>query len=157
MPILFPALKPSTRSFTVADYPVTLNSFARGIVYPRLRAQRPNGALLELTFSNIADADAASILEAFALSRSGFHSLILPTEIVSGINLQALKDRIKLNSYLRWHFNDPPKVDAGVPGISTVSVTLVATLSRNTRKLSELAASSGAFALNGQAVALNAN
>lgn len=127
MPIPFPTLKPTTRAFTAADYPVTSPEYARGIAYPRLRGQRPSGALLELTFNNITDTEAASILEAFALSRSGFHPLSMPTELVSGIDLQALKDRIRPGTYLAWHFNDPPKVDAGIPGISTVTVSLVAT------------------------------
>lgn len=127
MPIPFPSIKPSARSFTAPDYPVTSPEYVRGVTYPRLRSNRAVNAQLELTFTNITDAQASDILAAYVASRSGFHPLTMPVELVAGIDLQALRDRINPTSFLRWHFNGPPKVDAGIPGISTVNVTLVAT------------------------------
>lgn len=129
MAIPFPAIKPSARSFTAADYPVTAPEYARGIAYPRLRGNTAVNAQLQLSFNNITDAEAASILESYALSRSGFFPLSIPGDIVSGIELDALKIRVNLRGRLSWHFSSPPKIDAVISGISNATVELTATTS----------------------------
>lgn len=129
MPIPFPTLKPSARSFTAPDYPVTSPEYARGIAYPRLRGNKPVNAQLQLSFSNITDAEAAALLESYALSCSGFYPLSIPEEIVAGIELEALKSLVYLQENLQWYFNSPPKIDAVISGISSATVELTATAS----------------------------
>lgn len=130
MPILFPPLRPSARSFTTADYPVSIPEYAPGIVFPRLWGQTPSNALMQLTFTNIPDDDAVAILDSYVASKGGFHPLTMPPEITSGIDLEELALRVSCDSYLLWHFSEAPKVDSGIPGISNVAVSLVATLSK---------------------------
>lgn len=154
MPIPFPPLRPTSRAYTTADYPVASPEFAAGIAYPRLWGQTASNAVLQLQFDNITDAQAVAILSSYAASRGGFHPLTLPPEIVSGIELLDLRYKIANTNYLLWHYAEPPKVEARIPGISSVTVSLVATLSKTPFIAQNLFDSTNTYDLNASSLTM---
>lgn len=124
MPVSFPALRPTSRTYTAPEY-AQLNPQYVGVVsYPRLLSSKPGKATLSLTFENIPDGDAALIIASWMNSLTGFLPLALPPEIVSGIENSALATRIQTGQHLDWFFDGPPKQNSVIKGISTVQVEL---------------------------------
>ena len=132
MAVPFPALTPSSRTFTPPRWPVTSSTSQSGVSTVRLWGSQPSEAGLSLSFRNIEDDSAALILESYRLAKGNVEELTLPTSLFDGASA-LLKEQLNLTagSYsLRWHFprDNPPQATAVKPGRSDVSVTLVGEL-----------------------------
>lgn len=125
MTVLFPALRPTTRSYTAPEFAQLNPLFVNSIAFPRLLGSQPGKARLSLSFENIPDSDAALIIASYMNSLTGFLPLSLPTEIVSGVDNSSLATRIQTGQHLEWYFNGPPKQSSIIKGISTVQVELI--------------------------------
>jgi hypothetical protein len=51
----FPAIKPTTRTFTMGDYPSKTYTSLSGVIFKRAFGNRQTGYTLNLTFRNIGD------------------------------------------------------------------------------------------------------
>jgi hypothetical protein len=98
MTIAFPTLKPSSRSLELGGYPVLDGRSRDGSYYPHLLGSKSFGAQLSLTFRNVQDSQGASLLNCYRSSRSSFHPLALPPEVVAGIDDEDLAARIYYES-----------------------------------------------------------
>lgn len=126
MTIIFPAIAPTTRSFDAAQYAELNPQYVGTISYPRLLASKPGKAKLSLSYENIADAQAASIIAVYMNTLSGYLPVALPPEVVAGIDDEALAQRIQTGLHMDWYFDSPPKQNSVKAGISTVQVELIA-------------------------------
>lgn len=128
MPIPFPALTPSSRTVTPAQYNTKINEFSRGITFEVLLGNIPTESVLVVTFANISDTQVAAVLTSFVNSRGGFHAVALPASIFAGFELAELNTLVRDPTGLSWHFKGPPQVESVIPGFSTVKVEFIATL-----------------------------
>jgi hypothetical protein len=130
MAVSFPSITPTNRSFSAPIYPVTVYRSQSGVSVRRLWASQPSNARLSLTFSNIADADAADILTCYNNALGSVDTLSLPSTVFNGAETALSRYLSQTGTILNWRFADdtPPKVDSVVPGRSSVSLELIASL-----------------------------
>jgi hypothetical protein len=125
MAVSFPALRPTSRTYTAPEYALLSPQYVGTVSYPRLLGSKPGKAKLSLSFENIPDGDAALIIASWMNSLTGFLPITLPTEIVAGIDDAGLASRIQTGQHLDWFFDGPPKQNSVIKGLSTVQVELV--------------------------------
>ena len=132
----FPAVKPSSRSFSPGEYPsTTFESLDGTKTHLRYGNKRVN-ATLTLTFSNISDAEAGLIIANYENVMSEYDFVRFKDENAAiGIDSSFLKQEIRDNAGtgqtklgLRWRYSRPPSVTSVQPGISNVSCSFVACL-----------------------------
>lgn len=130
MAVTFPAITPTSRSFAAPVYPVTTYRSQSGVSIRRLWASSPSNARLSLTFSNISDDNAKLILDCYKNALGSVDALTLPSAVFSGADTALATFMSSPDLVLTWHFADdsPPKVDSVVPGRSSVSLELIASL-----------------------------
>lgn len=124
----FPAIKPASRSFAAAQFPVTVYKAQSGATTRRLWASQPSSATLKLTFNNLNDTDTRSILTAYDTALGNFDELTLPTALFDGMD--SLLRQTVTGTGLIWRFADdaPPTVETTFNGRSRVDVVLVGTI-----------------------------
>jgi hypothetical protein len=102
----FPALKPSSRTFTPGAYP---NTAFRAWSGAEGRVRHGNVMLestLRLRFAGINETQMLSILTHYQGQRGGFESFVLPADVWSGVS--TVSD-YSLTGY-RWCYTEPPTV-----------------------------------------------
>jgi len=124
MAIQFPALKPSSFTFTPATYNVTTPKFRDIVASPRLLASKPNSSTLSLDFRAISGNKILTIFTAWESSFSGLYDLVLPPEIVSSIKSINFSGRIVGVKSTGWRFSEEPLLSNVTAGIGDVSVQL---------------------------------
>ena len=132
--IQFPALVPSGRSFSPGSYPEAVFEAQNGSKSFIRYGNKPVNATLSLSFSNISDDDANSILTAYFDSESVAEKYKnISTKALAGIQYSpldsALSQRIgQYDTGLRWRFSGPPEYSSVFPGVANVSCSFVACL-----------------------------
>lgn len=123
----FPAVTPTSMSFTAPEFPVRSNTSLSGVVSRRIFGSRGSRAILSLEFQNLEDWIAVQFLDAWNLARGTLGVLVVSDTVFNGAE-QSLADYLKVGGdQLAWHFAEAPQVQRVVPGISSVRVTLEAT------------------------------
>lgn len=130
MAVTFPSITPSSRSFSAPVYPVTSYRSQSGTTTRRLWASAPSNARLSLSYNNISDTNARSLLDCYKNAFGSIEALSLPSAIFSGAETTLATFMSSPDLVLTWHFADdsPPKVDSVVPGRSSVTLELIASL-----------------------------
>lgn len=132
MPVSFPSLTPTSRSFSAPQWPITRIDSQSGVTSTRLWGSKPRAARLDLSFDNITDDNAALIMSAYNSAKGSLTDLTLPNSIFTGAsaNLKSWLDTTGMSAGLKWYFdaNQSPTIESVVSGRSSVRVTLVAEL-----------------------------
>lgn len=121
----FPSgLKPTSRSYRPGKYPQIAFEALNGATTMIRYGQRPYNAQLTLTFANIADNDAARIVNHYEERMANFSSVTFDSAtglagLVSTLAFQVSESA----SGLVWRYAEPPQVESVYPGISTVTCT----------------------------------
>ena len=132
----FPAVRPSSRSFSPGEYPsTTFESLDGTKTHLRYGNKRVN-ATLTLSFSSISDADAGLILANYDDVMSDYDFVRFKDENAAiGIDGSFLKQEIrddagtgKTKLGLRWRYDGPPQVTSVYVGRSNVECKFVACL-----------------------------
>ena len=131
----FPNIKPTTRSFTMGDYPSKTYRSLSGVIFKRAFGNRQTGYTLDLTFRNIGDTSelrsrsgtAKQIIDHYNDVDGTFSSFALPARVFEGMD-NDFKDLIRSPSNIKWRYVGPPKVQSVKSGVSTVTVNLVGEL-----------------------------
>lgn len=116
----FPALTPSSRTFTPGEYPHTPFTTYNGL---QNRVRHSNVMLsssLRLSFIALAEADMLSILSHYQGQAGGFESFLLPSSIWSGVT--TISD-YELTDY-RWRYTEAPTVDDAYCSLYNVELAL---------------------------------
>ena len=131
MAVTFPNIEPTSRSFSAPKWPTTGMTSQSGVTTRRLWGSLPSQAQLSLTFANITDDNAASILSAYNSAKGATTDLTLPSIIFNGAST-ALANWLNTSSTgadMKWFFTeDPPSLESIAPGRSSVRVNLIAEL-----------------------------
>lgn len=120
----FPALAPSTRSYSFGEYPVTTEAGFGGGSVRFLHNTTPNGITLDLTFNALTQANAALIRDHYR-GQDGTHvSFELPDKVWIG---QSSASNITASTTY-WRYAQPPSEEHLEIGHITIAVQLVAVL-----------------------------
>ena len=132
--ILFPSLKPSSRTFNPGKYPSTTFESLDGTKTHLRYGNRRVNATLTLGFSNLSDSDAKLIIDNYVLTNEDWDDADEKTRWVVFSSTRGLGGAATdLASYmmpsgLRWRYTQAPKVTSVYPGISNVSCSFVGCL-----------------------------
>ena len=131
----FPNIKPTTRSFTMGDYPSKTYRSLSGVIFKRAFGNKQTGYTLDLTFRNIGDTselrslsgNAKQIINHYNDVDGTFSSFTLPARVFEGMD-NDFRDLIRNPSNVKWRYAEPPQVQSVKSGVSTVAVSLVGEL-----------------------------
>jgi len=131
----FPNIKPTTRSFTMGDYPSKTYRSLSGTIFKRAFGNKQTGYTLDLTFKNVGDAAelrthagfAKQIIDHYNDVDGTFSSFTLPARVFEGMD-NDFRDLIRSPSNINWRYAEPPKVQSVKANMSTVTVKLIGEL-----------------------------
>lgn len=127
MPVAFPSIAPTGRSYSPGTYPQTEFRAQNGSVTVVRYGNRRVDSELSLEFQNITDANAALILANYEAVNSAWDSVTFTTATGALGAGTTLADYILESggSGLRWRYAEPPSVTSTIPGRSTVQCKFV--------------------------------
>ena len=133
--INFPAIKPSSRSYTPGRYPQVEFIAQNGAKTVLRYGNKKVDAKLTLGFTNISDVEANEILDFYENINSDYDYInfsFQKKDALAGVGIKALREKISQkndNGYtLRYRFDGPPTLTSVKPGISNVQCKFVACL-----------------------------
>ena len=117
----FPALKPSARSLSQGNSAVQVFQSMSGKETRVITGSTLYGDALTLTFNNLQEAAAKSIVSHFRAQRGTALSFTLPAAVWAGwVEYEAA-----ITPTQKWRYDSQPSVTGVAPSIMTVSVSLV--------------------------------
>lgn len=131
----FPNIKPTTRNFTMGDYPSKTYRSLSGTIFKRAFGNKQTGYTLNLTFRNIGDTSelrslsgtAKQIIDHYNDVDGTFSNFTLPARVFEGMD-NDFRALIRSPSNVKWRYAEPPQVQSVKSGVSTVTVNLVGEL-----------------------------
>ena len=131
----FPAIRPTTRTFTMGDYPSKTYTSLSGVIFKRAFGNRQTGYTLNLTFRNIGDTSelrsysgtAKQIIDHYNSVDGTYGKFTLPDRMFAGMD-DGLESLIQAPTDISWRYAAPPQVQSVKAGVSTVTVRLVGEL-----------------------------
>ena len=121
-------LVPSTRSYSPGEYPQSEFQALNGVKTIIRYGKRRYDSTLTLGFNNIADSDAAAILQNYEDINSVWDEVTFNgTGVVEGASSQ-MQSYFVERTELKWRYDGPPTVTSVYPGRSNVQCKFVACL-----------------------------
>ena len=99
----------------------------------RLWANKASGATLNLTYENITDAEADDFMATFDATKGNFDyfsNITSSHAMFAGMSSSLVSEILDetVNAGAQWTFRNRPNIRSVIPGISTVTVNLIAEL-----------------------------
>ena len=127
--VSFPALVPSSRSYSPGVFPEQQFQAQNGAVVRVRYGNQRYSSSLSLTFANITDANAALILQNYVDVMDDDNYAEFTTSNVAAGADESLTPWIReTNSILKWKYASPPSVASVKPGLSTVTCEFIGEL-----------------------------
>ena len=121
----FPSFTPSQRSFKPGIYPQRSYRSLSGVVTKRTFGNSPSQATLEMSFNNVPDSTAASIIAHYNSQTAANRRFNIISTTLGGMDASLLNYANGSTDNLRWEYSGPPEVQSVRPGRSTITVSLV--------------------------------
>ena len=123
----FPTIAPTARSFDYGDWPVKKFKSQNGSEVRILYGDKRANMKLQLTYSNISDANAELFIDHYDEMKGSFTTFVLNPSAKNGWEgtAGAIGAQSQGNDY---RYEGPPQVQQVRPGISTVTVSLIGVL-----------------------------
>lgn len=118
----FPAIKPSSRTWTPGSQPVQSFTALSGYEARVLLGPNPIGATLSLGFQNLTEAVFLQIISHYATAKGTYEVFDLPADAFAGMTSYS---GVTPSGY-KWRYSGPPTIDWVAPGIGNASVSLLA-------------------------------
>lgn len=131
----FPTLIPSKRQFSPGDFPIKTFKAQSGAETRIRYGSKRTGMRLSLVYRNISDSEAASIILHYQNEAEGtYKTFSVAVATLAGFH-GGTADELPGTNIMNvnqvgneWRYDGPPQLTNIAPGISTVSVKLVAVL-----------------------------
>jgi len=121
----FPALTPSSRSFQPGDFANTKYLAASGAEFRILYGSKRTRMKLQMGFENLTDAQAELILTHYNNTKGTFEVFELNQTVKAG--WEGTGSAIgAVDNGSKWRYADEPRLVSIYPGVSTVTVNLIA-------------------------------
>ena len=133
MPVSFPNLQPTGRSYSPGTYPQSVFTAQNGATTVVRFGSRRVEAELSLSFNNVSDSEAVSILQNYE-AVNGVWDYVTFTSNDAAIGTSSeLAEYIREvgGSGLRWRYSDAPSVTSVKPGLSSISCKFIGVLDGN--------------------------
>lgn len=130
MPVAFPNIAPSGRTYSPGKFPQSEFRAQNGALTVVRFGNKRVDAELALSFDNISDENAALILANYEQVNSAWDYVTFTADNAAKGASDAMRTYIKEtgSSALRWRYAEPPSVQSTFRGRSTVSCKFVAVL-----------------------------
>ena len=133
MPAAFPNYEPTSRTYRAGKWPTTTATSQSGVITRRLWANKASGATLNLIYENITDAEADDFMVTFDLTKGNFDyfdNITSGHAMFAGMSASLVTEILDetVNAGAEWTFRNRPNIQSVIPGISTVTVNLIAEL-----------------------------
>ena len=128
MTIDFPKIPPTSRSFTPGDYANTKFRAVSGAEFRIQYGSKPTGMKMQLQYANITDAQAEKFIKHFYQQSGTFKSFVF-VDAADGAKAGWAGTSNALGAEFYdsdWRYEDPPQLQSVYPGVSTVTVNLIA-------------------------------
>ena len=123
----FPALAPSSRSFNYGNYPVKSNQMMDGFETRILFGSKRTGVTMQLAYNNVSDLIVKDFLNDFDVHLGTFQCFVLPAGATKGM-ADELASEMPGVTDTKWRYAESPAVTSVFPGVSNVTVKLLAVL-----------------------------
>ena len=122
----FPTLIPNTRSFDPGNWPVKSYNAQNGTEIRLLYGNTRFNLQITLTYSNISDTEAETFLVHYLGQTGTFKAFNFTTAEAAAVfgGWSGTPAALREPAGVEWRYEGPPKIDAMVPGVSTVSIVL---------------------------------
>ena len=121
----YPALIPTGRSFDAGDFAVKKYSAQDGAEFRILYGDKRVGMTLQLTYSNISDAEAGQFVDHYHSMQGTYQQFDIGVDAKGGwTGGTAYIGAVYWGS--QWRYDSAPQLQSVYPGISSVTVTLKA-------------------------------
>ena len=124
----FPAIAPTTRQYVAGDWPVRSYVSQSGSEVRLLYGNRRVGHTLTLQYNNISDTQAEEFFTDYYAQKGTYTSFSLPQPVTNnaGKGWTGSTDFFKAGLGAQWRYAEPPQLTSVYPGVSNVSIRLVA-------------------------------
>lgn len=122
----FPSLTPTSRDFNPGDWPIKRFSSRSGAEVRILYGSQRVNAKLNLSYENISDANAQLFLDDYEAQIGTLRTFDLPSAVKTGWS--GSSSSIDAPAGSKWRYDAEPSVRAVRPGLSSVTVNLVAVI-----------------------------
>ena len=127
--VSFPALVPSSRSYTPGVFPEQQFQAQNGAVVRVRYGNQRYSSSLSLTFANIIDSKAALILENYiAVMGDDKYVEFTDDNVAAGVSTDLVPWIQETKNLLKWKYASPPSVTSVKPGLSTVRCEFIGEL-----------------------------
>lgn len=124
------SLEPTSRSYSPGDYPVKSYNANSGAEFRILYGSSPFNMILDLSYSNVTDAEADQFLTHYYEMQGTFQTFEIPSTASTFAGWTGGADSLnRASSGAVWRYSEPPRQETVRPGVSNVSVRLVGVLS----------------------------
>lgn len=126
----FPSFAPSSRQYSDGDWPITTSTSVDGYEVRILHGNLQTGMEMTVQYSKLSDSDARLFLNHYRQQKGSFIPFQFP-ELNYGPQRGwggENKDLGVSSRQNKWRYSKPPTVTSVYPGISDVSVSLLAVL-----------------------------
>ena len=127
--VSFPALIPTSRSYTPGVFPEQQFQAQNGAVVRVRYGNQRYSSSLSLTFANITDSNAALILQNYVdVMDDDNYAEFTTDNVAAGVSTGLVPWIRETNSLLKWKYASPPSVTSVKPGLSTVTCEFIGEL-----------------------------
>ena len=122
----FPTLIPSSRQFDPGNWPVKSYNAQNGTEIRLLYGSQRFNLQINLSYTHVPDVDAEAFLAHYFGQNGTFRAFNFTTAEATAIfgGWKGTPAALLAPAGVEWRYDAPPKIDAVVPGISSVSVSL---------------------------------
>lgn len=121
----FPSFTPSSREFSLGEYPVRTFRSLAGTTLRRVFGNRASGYTLRLEFANVAESTVNSIYDHYHGQQGGALGFPIPDSVFGGYS-SGLRSRIQNPASVQWFYEQAPTVRSVLRDRSTITVNLIA-------------------------------
>lgn len=118
----FPAIEPSSRTWTPGSPPITTFNTLSGHEARILLGDKAVGTSLSLGFDNLLESELVKITDHYLKAKGSYESFSLPLAVHAGMTGYS---RVTPANFV-WRYASAPSVSWVSPGIGNVSVSLLA-------------------------------
>lgn len=130
MPVPFPPIKPSSRSYKPGSFPQSVFESQNGTKTIVRFGNKAVNATLSLSFTHIDNAEVNMIIEHYEKVNSTWDYIVFTNgNAIAGVENPDLSRRMReLDSGLRYRYSEPPTVQSSIKGRSSVTCKFEAVL-----------------------------
>lgn len=120
-------IKPTSRRFSIGDYPTKTYRSLSGAVVKRSFGNKASGYKLELSFDNAKEDVVAAIFDHYHGQAGITEGFSIPATLFSGYE-DSTVSRMQAPDGISWFYEQAPQIESVTLALSTISISLIGEL-----------------------------